>query len=107
MQATQCHRDILRHFDRDRRKLKKSLNQADPELLEHVLNVQHLVMESFRAFLAREETHKPSGHKGGHFRAVPRRLPQQPDSVAERGGFEPPKPFRVYTLSGRALKRLR
>ena len=24
------------------------------------------------------------------FSAVPRRLPQQPDSLAERGGFEPP-----------------
>src|SRR5712671_5976285 len=27
------------------------------------------------------------------FRAVLRRLPQQPDSLAERGGFEPTRPF--------------
>ena len=27
------------------------------------------------------------------FRAVPRRLPQQPDSLAERDGFEPSRPF--------------
>src|SRR5208282_5993183 len=27
------------------------------------------------------------------FRTVPRRLPQQPDSLAERDGFEPSRPF--------------
>ena len=32
------------------------------------------------------------------FRAVPRRLPQQPDSVAERGGFEPSRPFISHML---------
>ena len=29
-----------------------------------------------------------------------------PDCVAERGGFEPPKPFRVYTLSSRAVRHI-
>ena len=35
--------------------------------------------------------------------ALPRRMPQTRDSLAESGD-EPPKPSRVYMLSGRALK---
>ena len=34
-----------------------------------------------------------TGHKGGHFAMFPGDCLQQPDSVAERSGFEPPKPF--------------
>jgi hypothetical protein len=34
-----------------------------------------------------------NGPQRRSFRAVPRRLSQQPDSVAERGGFEPSRPF--------------
>jgi hypothetical protein len=30
------------------------------------------------------------------------KIPRDRDSVAERGGFEPPRPFRVYTRSRRA-----
>src|SRR5262249_7994778 len=36
--------------------------------------------------------------------AISEFVPENPDNpgLAERGGFEPPKPFRVYTLSRRA-----
>jgi hypothetical protein len=35
-------------------------------------------------------------------RRFERRILRDKDSVAERGGFEPPRPFRVYTRSRRA-----
>ena len=35
--------------------------------------------------------------------ALPRRMPQT-ETRWRRGGMNPQKPFRVYTLSGRALK---
>src|SRR5713101_106107 len=34
------------------------------------------------------------------FSAVPRRLPQQPDSLAEKGGFEPSRPFIFAVILG-------
>jgi hypothetical protein len=45
-------------LDRDRANLEESLERADSELLEHLLDVQHLVRDCFTAFLAGEETHK-------------------------------------------------
>jgi len=49
---------ILADSDRDRAKLEESLKRADPELLEHLLDMRHLVADCFRAFLAEEATHK-------------------------------------------------
>ncbi len=50
--------DIIASLDHDRANLEESLKQADSELLEHLLDVQHLVTDCFTAFLAQKETHK-------------------------------------------------
>lgn len=54
----QIRQDILADFDRDRTNLGDSLRQAHPEALAHMRDVQQLIIDCFRAFFAREETHK-------------------------------------------------
>jgi hypothetical protein len=41
-------------------------------------------------------------HSARSFRLLQNVGKMYTDCLAERGGFEPPKPFRVYTLSRRA-----
>src|SRR5712675_1655972 len=43
---------------------------------------------------------RSNGPQRRPFRAVLRRLPQQPDSMAEKGGFEPSRPFIFAVILG-------
>lgn len=57
-QTEHTRREILALFDADRNNLKAALKHADREALTQMHNLQRLVADCFRAFLAQEDTHK-------------------------------------------------
>lgn len=56
--SDRTRRSIFAVFDHDRANLEESLNRADSELLEHLLDVRQLVTDSFKALLAQKGTYK-------------------------------------------------